>query len=57
MMEVDEQNTDHNKATVPGSPAGGTRGSAQQTWGNRLETDPQQMQESRNSGQQTVSHT
>jgi len=34
MMEVDEQNTDHNKATVPGSLASGTRGSAQQTWGN-----------------------
>jgi len=26
MMEVDEQNTDHNKAKVPGSLAGGTRG-------------------------------
>jgi len=26
MMEVDEQNTDHNKATIPGSLAGGTRG-------------------------------
>jgi len=26
MMEVDEQNSDHNKATVPGSLAGGTRG-------------------------------
>jgi len=50
MMEVDEQNTDHNKATVPGSLAGGTRGSAQQTWGNWLEANPQQMQENRNSG-------
>ena len=53
MMEVDEQTTDH-KLTVPGSLAGGTRGSAQQAWGNRLETDPQQMQESRNIGQQAV---
>jgi len=50
MMEVDEQNTDHNKATVPGSLASGTRGSAQQTWGNWLEANPQQMQENRNSG-------
>ena len=49
MMEVEEQ-------TVPGSLAGGTRGPAQQAWGNRLETDPQQMQESRNNGQQDVSH-
>ena len=55
MMEVDEQTTDH-KATVPVSLAGGTRGSAQQAWGNRLETDPQQMHESRNNGQQAVSH-
>ena len=55
MMEVDEQTTDH-KVTVPGSLAGGTRGSAQQAWGNRLETDPQQMQESRNIGQLAVSH-
>ena len=37
MMEVNEQTTDHNEATVPESLAGGTRGSAQQTWGNRLE--------------------
>ena len=49
MMEVDEQNTDHNKVSVPGSLAGGTRGSAQQTWGNWLEANPQQMQENRNS--------
>jgi len=55
MMEVDEQTTDQ-KVTVPWSLAGGTRGSAQQAWGNRLETDPQQMQESRNNGQQAVSH-
>ena len=26
MMEVEEYNTDHNKVTVPGSLAGGTRG-------------------------------
>jgi len=38
------------KATVPGSLASGTRGSAQQTWGNWLEANPQQMQENRNSG-------
>jgi len=50
MMEVDKQNTNHNKATVPGSLASGTRGPAQQTWGNWLETNPQQMQENRNSG-------
>jgi len=50
MMEVDKQNSDHNKATVPGSLAGGTRGSAQQTWGNWLEANPQQMQENGNSG-------
>jgi len=50
IKEVDEQNTDHNKATVPGSLAGGTCGSAQQTWGNWLEANPQQMQENRNSG-------
>jgi len=50
MMEVDEQNTDHNKATVPGSLAGSTRGSAQHTWGKWLEANPQQMQENRNSG-------
>ena len=56
MMEVDEQTTDHDKLTVPGSLAGGTRGSAQQAWGNRLETDPQQMQESRNNGQQADIH-
>jgi len=56
MMEVDEQNTDHNKATVPGSLASGTRGSAQQAWGNRLETYPQQMQANGNNGQQNVSH-
>jgi len=31
MMGVDKQNTDHNKVTVPGSLAGDTRGSAQQT--------------------------
>jgi len=49
MMEVDEQNTDHNKVSVPGSLAGGTRGSAQQTWRNWLEANPQQMQENRNS--------
>jgi len=55
MMEVDEQTTDH-KVTVPGSLAGGTCGSSQQAWGNRLETDPQLMQESRNNGQQAVSH-
>jgi len=55
MMGVDEQTTDH-KVTVPGSLAGSTRGSAQQTWGNWLETDPQQMQESRNICQQAVSH-
>ena len=56
LVEVDEKNTDHNKATVPVSPAGGTRGSAQQAWGNRSETNPQQMQKNRNSGQQGVSH-
>jgi len=50
MMEVDEQNTDYNKATIPVSLAGGTRGSAQQTWGNWLEANPQHMQENRNSG-------
>jgi len=55
-VEVDEQTTDHNRPTVPGSLAGGTRGSAQQAWGNRLETDPQQMQESRLDGQQDGSH-
>jgi len=55
MMEVDEQTTDH-KATVPGSLAGGTRGSAQQARGNWLETHAQQMQGSRNNGQQAVSH-
>jgi len=44
MMAVDEQNTDNNKATVPGSLAGGTRGSAQPTWGKWLEANPQQMQ-------------
>jgi len=50
MMEVDEQNTDHIKATVPGSLVGGTRGSVQQTWGNLLEANIQHMQENRNSG-------
>jgi len=50
IMEFDEQNTNHNKATVPLSLAGGTRGSAQQTWGNWSEANPQQMQENRKSG-------
>jgi len=55
MMEVDEQTTDYNRPTVPGSLAGGTRGSAQQAWGNWLETHPQQ--ESRINSQQAVSRT
>ncbi|KAL4226979.1 hypothetical protein ACF0H5_014955 [Mactra antiquata] len=45
MMVDDEQTTDHNKLTLPGSLAGGTRWHAQQAWGNWLEIDPQQMQE------------
>ena len=56
MMEVDEQTTDHSRPTVPGSLAGGTRGTAKQAWENQLKTDPQQMQERRNNGQQAVSH-
>jgi len=35
-----EQTTDHNKATVPGSLVGSTRGSAQQACGNWLEANP-----------------
>jgi len=50
MMEVDVQNIDHNKATVPGSLVGGTRVSAQKACGNWLEANPQQMQENTNSG-------
>ncbi|KAL4226621.1 hypothetical protein ACF0H5_014604 [Mactra antiquata] len=45
MMEDDEQTTDHDKSTLHFQGPGGTRGHAQQAWGNRLETDPQQMQE------------
>jgi len=56
-MEVNEQTTDYNRPTVPGSLAGGIRGSAQQAWGKWLEAHPQQLQESRNNSQQAVSHT